>query len=58
LGRVPILCRNKVRQGKAFCDEVAARRGIGTLNRVWAEPGALPRPSELERPGRWISRVA
>lgn len=45
-------------QGKAFCDEVAERRGIAALNRVWAEPGTLPRPSELEHPGRWISRVA
>jgi coenzyme F420 biosynthesis associated uncharacterized protein len=46
------------RQGKAFCDEVADRRGIEVLNRVWLEPAMLPRPSELERPGRWISRVA
>ena len=46
------------RLGKAFCDEVAERRGIGTLNLVWSEPAALPRPSELERPGRWLSRVA
>ena len=45
-------------QGKSFCDEVAERRGIAALNRVWDEPGTLPRPSELERPGRWISRVA
>jgi uncharacterized protein (DUF2342 family) len=45
-------------QGKAFFDEVAERRGIAALNRVWAEPGTLPRPSELEHPGRWISRVA
>lgn len=50
----------KLRQyqlGKSFCDEVAERRGIETLNKVWTEPAALPRPSELERPGRWISRV-
>jgi putative hydrolase len=46
------------RVGKAFCDEVAERRGIETLNRVWTEPAALPRPSELRRPGRWLSRVA
>jgi coenzyme F420 biosynthesis associated uncharacterized protein len=44
-------------QGKAFCDEVVARRGIAVLNRAWSEPAALPRPSELERPGRWLSRV-
>jgi coenzyme F420 biosynthesis associated uncharacterized protein len=46
------------RLGKEFCDEVAQRRGIETLNKVWSEPAALPRPSELEHPGRWISRVA
>ena len=51
----------KMRQyklGKEFCDEVAERRGIETLNKVWSEPAALPRPSELERPGRWLARVA
>jgi uncharacterized protein (DUF2342 family) len=37
---------------------VAERRGIETLNLVWSEPAALPRPSELEHPGRWLSRVA
>jgi coenzyme F420 biosynthesis associated uncharacterized protein len=46
------------RLGKSFCDEVAERRGIRTLNRVWSEPATLPRPSELERPGRWLARVA
>lgn len=49
---------HQYRQGKAFCDEVVERRGIAALNRVWLEPATLPRPSELERPGRWISRVA
>jgi coenzyme F420 biosynthesis associated uncharacterized protein len=46
------------RQGKAFCDEVAEQGGIETLNRVWSEPGALPRPAELEHPHRWLARVA
>jgi uncharacterized protein (DUF2342 family) len=46
------------RLGKAFCDEVAERRGIETLNRVWSEPATLPRLSELEHPGRWLARVA
>jgi coenzyme F420 biosynthesis associated uncharacterized protein len=46
------------RQGKAFCDAVVERRGIETLNLVWSEPGALPRPSEIEQPGRWLARVA
>jgi len=46
------------RVGKTFCDEVAERRGIETLNKVWSEPATLPRPSELEHPGRWLARVA
>jgi len=46
------------RQGKAFCDEVIERRDITTLNRVWSEPRAMPRPSELSQPGRWLRRVA
>ena len=46
------------RLGKAFCDEVVRRGGIETLNCAWSEPAALPRPSELERPGRWLARVA
>jgi coenzyme F420 biosynthesis associated uncharacterized protein len=46
------------RLGKVFCDEVAERRGIETLNRVWSEPATLPRLSELEHPGRWLARVA
>jgi coenzyme F420 biosynthesis associated uncharacterized protein len=46
------------RLGKTFCDEVAERRGIETLNKVWSEPASLPRPSELEHPGRWLARVA
>ena len=45
------------RLGKAFCDEVAQRRGIETLNLVWSEPAAMPRASELEQPRRWLARV-
>jgi coenzyme F420 biosynthesis associated uncharacterized protein len=46
------------RLGKGFCDEVVERAGIETLNRLWSEPGALPRDTELERPVRWLARVA
>jgi coenzyme F420 biosynthesis associated uncharacterized protein len=45
------------RLGKAFCDEVAERRGLRVLNRVWDEPAKMPRQPELERPGRWLARV-
>jgi coenzyme F420 biosynthesis associated uncharacterized protein len=46
------------RQGKTFCDEVAKREGIETLNKVWSAPANLPRPSELGQPSRWLARVA
>jgi coenzyme F420 biosynthesis associated uncharacterized protein len=45
------------RRGKAFADEVVAEHGIRTLNRAWSEPAALPRPEELDSPGRWVERV-
>jgi coenzyme F420 biosynthesis associated uncharacterized protein len=45
------------RQGKTFCDEVARRGGIETLNKVWEDPASLPRPSELRQPSRWLARV-
>jgi putative hydrolase len=46
------------RQGKAFCDAVAAEGGTALLNRVWESPAALPTGDELRRPERWITRVA
>ena len=42
-------------QGKAFCDEVARRSDLQTLNLVWSEPAAMPRPSELREPARWLA---
>ncbi len=50
----------KMRQyqvGKAFCDGVVERGGIEALNRVWAGPGVIPTPSELEDPAAWIART-
>ena len=50
----------KLRQyelGKAWCDAVVAEAGIEGLDRVWAEPAALPSTAELERPQDWIARV-
>ena len=46
------------RQGKAFCDSVAAEGGTALLNRVWESPEALPTAAELDRPERWIARLA
>jgi coenzyme F420 biosynthesis associated uncharacterized protein len=50
----------KLRQyelGKRFCDGVAARGGIETLNRVWISPAAMPTLAELEDPAAWIART-
>jgi coenzyme F420 biosynthesis associated uncharacterized protein len=46
------------RQGKAFCDAVAAEGGTALLNRVWESPEALPTAAELGRPARWTARIA
>jgi coenzyme F420 biosynthesis associated uncharacterized protein len=46
------------RLGKSFCDEVVARGGIETLNRVWSGPAALPTLAELEAPEAWIARTS
>ena len=50
----------KLRQyelGKRFCDGVAARGGIETLNRVWISPESMPTLAELEDPAAWIART-
>jgi coenzyme F420 biosynthesis associated uncharacterized protein len=44
-------------QGKAFCDGVVARAGIGGLNRVWIGPEAMPTVAELSDPAGWLART-
>jgi coenzyme F420 biosynthesis associated uncharacterized protein len=44
-------------QGKAFCDGVVARAGIGGLNRVWIGPEAMPTVPELADPAGWLART-
>ena len=43
-------------QGRRFCDAVVAASGVDGLNRVWAEPAALPSAGEIENPGLWLDR--
>ena len=50
----------KLRQyelGKGFSDAVVANAGIEGLNRVWADPAALPTLDELEHPDDWLERT-
>jgi putative hydrolase len=47
-----------VRQAQAFCDAVIAARGQEGLDRVWRDPGHLPRLDELSEPSRWLVRMA
>jgi len=46
------------RDGKAFCDAVAARGGPDALAQLWREPDALPSVDELAHPDRWLERTA
>jgi coenzyme F420 biosynthesis associated uncharacterized protein len=43
-------------EGKAFCDAVAERGGIETLNRVWESPASLPSLAEVRAPDTWLER--
>ena len=44
-------------QGKAFCDGVVQRGGIGALNRVWDGPEQMPSAAELQDPAAWLDRT-
>jgi coenzyme F420 biosynthesis associated uncharacterized protein len=51
----------KLRQyelGKRFADAVVERASIDGLNAVWRSPAELPSHDEIERPERWLARVA
>jgi coenzyme F420 biosynthesis associated uncharacterized protein len=45
------------RKGEQFVAAIAAARGPAALARLWESPETLPRPGEIEAPGRWIARV-
>lgn len=44
-------------QGKKFCDEVVAERGVVALHHVFSAPEALPTLEELQNPPAWIART-
>jgi uncharacterized protein (DUF2342 family) len=43
--------------GERFVGLVVERIGMQGFNLVWAEPGNMPRPGEIEEPDRWVARV-
>jgi uncharacterized protein (DUF2342 family) len=45
-------------QGKRFCDTVVRAGGREALALAWQGPQSLPDQAELERPERWLERVA
>ncbi len=45
-------------QGEAFVRQVVDSTGVEGLNRVFAGPASLPRPSEITDPASWLDRVA
>lgn len=45
------------REGKAFCDTVAAHDGPKALNRAFAAPELLPTTAELADPLGWLART-
>src|SRR3954447_8274501 len=50
----------KMRQyelGKRFCDAVAQKHGIGTLNLVWESAESMPTLAEIDDPEAWVARV-
>jgi uncharacterized protein (DUF2342 family) len=51
----------KLRQyelGRAFCDDVVARAGVGALAQLWASEEGFPTLVELREPSLWLRRVA
>jgi putative hydrolase len=44
-------------RGAAFVAGVVERAGEDGLRRLWAEPGNLPTPAEVDAPGLWLARL-
>jgi coenzyme F420 biosynthesis associated uncharacterized protein len=45
------------KQGEAFVNAVAERKGVEFINRVWERPEHLPTMAEIRNPQRWIARM-
>jgi coenzyme F420 biosynthesis associated uncharacterized protein len=46
------------RDGKRFCDAVAAKGGVDALNLAWRDAPSLPTIDEIAEPSVWLARVA
>jgi putative hydrolase len=45
------------KKGERFVRAVATAGGSEALRMLWDGPTTLPRPEEIEQPGRWLERV-
>ncbi len=44
-------------RGKKFVDAVVGQVGMAQFNAIWTGPDTLPRPAEIDEPGKWVARV-
>ena len=51
------LTHEQVQRGKAFVAGAVDRVGESALGGLFARPGALPTPAELDAPGLWLARL-
>jgi putative hydrolase len=51
------LTRDQVQRGHAFAAGVVERAGQSGLSALFASPGNLPTPNELDAPGLWLARL-
>lgn len=51
------LTHEQVQRGKTFIAGVVDRVGEPALSGLFARPGALPTPAELDAPGLWLARL-
>ncbi|MFT7608109.1 MAG: putative hydrolase [Candidatus Aldehydirespiratoraceae bacterium] len=51
------LDRRQYDRGTAFVGGIVERAGNDGLNRLFAEPGNLPTPNEIDAPGLWLARI-